>query len=200
MFHALIIFLATLAPESPDPSRYDAALLADALDRRLTYPYSLRVGRPRHVKHCRLGPSGCRARVEAFARLFVAAGKESGVSPWLLAAMAMKESGLNPFAEGSGGERGVLQLHPKRKDARHLEFVRSEKYRDRCRKKVGACQAEVVNLAAGILRRAIEACGDTAGGLRMYNSGRCDGATSYDRRVEAELLRLYEHAQGVTEA
>lgn len=184
--------VSLLAPWEPE--RYDAKALADALDRRLTYPYSLRVGRPRHIWHCRNAPSGCRARVEAFAHLFVNAGKQTGVSPWLLAAMAMKESGLNPLAEGKGGERGILQIHPRRKEASGLAIFKDGK---RCKKDPDPCQEEVVMLAAQILRDAIERCGSTAGGLRAYNSGRCNGATSYDRRVERELLRLYALAEEI---
>jgi len=194
IIRTLLLALLSIAP--PDPPRYDTALLADALMQRLTYPSSLARGKPYQVAHCRRAPQGCRARIDAFAALFVDVGRRYGVSPWLLAAMAVRESALNPFAVGRGGEHGILQLHPRRRDARRLRFVTDERYRDRCRRVVGACQREVVDLAARILRRAIEQCGSPARGLAQYNSGRCDSATSYPRRVEVELLRLYRYAAG----
>jgi hypothetical protein len=190
---ALLVALLTLA--SPEPPRDDADLLARTLEIRLTYPGGLKVGRVVHVWHCRRAPQGCRERVRAFARMFVAAGQETGVSPWLLAAMAMRESGLNPFAVGPGDERGLLQIHPARKDGRRLRFMADERYRERCKREVGACQAEVVDLAARVLRRAIERCGDTARGLAMYNAGRCGAAVSYPRRVSGELAKLYRFAE-----
>jgi hypothetical protein len=125
--------------------------------------------------------------------MFVQSGRKTGVSPWLLAAMAIRESALNPYAEGKGGERGILQIHPKRRDARKLRWMRDPAYREHCKRKLGACQAEIVDHAAAILRRAIQKCGgDTAQGLAMYNAGRCNAATSYPYRVHGELGRLYE--------
>jgi hypothetical protein len=127
--------------------------------------------------------------------MFVEAGRKTGVSPWLLAAMAMRESGCHPFASGGAGEAGILQLHPKRTDARKLRFMRDQKYRETCRRRVGACQAEVVHLAASILRRAIQKCGGaTEAGLRMYNAGRCNADVPYPRQVHRELARLYTFA------
>jgi hypothetical protein len=194
MMITLLVALLTLA--SPEPPRDDADLLARTLDLRLTYPSSLRARRPYHVWHCRKAPQGCRERVRAFARMFVAAGRETGVSPWLLAAMAMRESGLHPFAVGPGKERGILQIHPARKDGQKLRFLTDERYRERCRREVGACQAEIVELAASVLRRAIETCGgEVARGLNAYNAGRCHSTNGYARRVSSELAKLYRFAE-----
>lgn len=190
--HTMVLIAALFAPV--EPARFDEAALARALERRLTYPASLAAGRPYQVQHCRRAPRGCRERLEAFAGMFVRAGRETGVSPWLLAAMGMSETALNPFAEGEAGERGILQIHPARRDGRKLRFLRDARYRERCKREVGACQDEVVSLAAAILARAIGKCGDTEAGLRMYNSGRCNGRTSYPHRVSKELARLYEYA------
>jgi hypothetical protein len=195
MFTLVLAMILSSPIDPPDPPRYDPDLLARTLERRLTYASTINRDRPVQVAHCRRAPKGCRARVEAFAGYLVEAGRETGVSPWLLAAMAIKESGLNPFAEGGAGEIGILQLHPKRRDASRLRFLADPKYRERCRKIVGACQREVVDLAARILRSAIVKCGgETHKGLRMYNAGRCDRATRYPRMVEEHLVRLYEIA------
>lgn len=190
-----LAFCALLHLAPVEPPRHDVDVLADALDLRLTYPYSLEVGRPRHVGHCRRAPQGCRERVRAFARMFVASGRRTGVSPWLLAAMALRESGLHPWASGGAGELGILQIHPRRRDARGLRLLRDERYREQCHREVGACQAEVVDLAADVLRRAIEQCGDVERGLAAYNSGRCDSGSSYPRRVSSELAKLYRLAE-----
>lgn len=197
MLKIMIIMLLAVA----EPPRYDVDLLARSLELRLTYPSSLRAGRkPYHLWHCRKAPEGCVARVRAFAGYFVAAGRETGVSPWLLAAMALRESGLHPFASGGVGEVGILQLHPKRKDTRRLRFLTDTKYRERCRRLVGACQAELILTAARALSRAIDRCGTTLRALRAYNTGRCNGTTTYPVRVSQELAKLYRFAEGEANA
>ncbi|MBI1381915.1 MAG: transglycosylase SLT domain-containing protein [Planctomycetaceae bacterium] len=51
-----------------------------------------------------------RARLERYAPHFVAAGAESGVDPYVLAAMACVESSVRPSAESKAGALGLLQL------------------------------------------------------------------------------------------
>lgn len=51
-----------------------------------------------------------RARLERYAPLFLAAGRESGVDPYVLAAMACVESSVRPRAESKAGALGLLQL------------------------------------------------------------------------------------------
>lgn len=51
-----------------------------------------------------------RARIERYAPHFVAAGLESGVDPYVLAAMACVESSVRPRAESKAGALGLLQL------------------------------------------------------------------------------------------
>ena len=108
-----------------------ALALARALDARLTVWRS--GGRRVYVGHCRRARVACRARVVALARVRARAGVRHDVDPFLLAAMALRESGLNPFAEGAAGERGIVQLHPRGVGSRVREALGA--YNS------GACQA-----------------------------------------------------------
>lgn len=127
-----------------------------------------------YIAHCRRAPRGCEDRVRRYAHAFVDAGAEHGVDPWLLAAIAMHESGLSPGAVGSRGERGIMQLHPGARWG--LEAARA------CRRDRERCTEASVGIAAALLRRAIDRCGGEAAALGMYNSGRCR-VTGYSERV-----------------
>ena len=190
------------AQESEEPSAVDersieereaeaatAVALARALDERLTV---WQAGDRRvYVRHCRSSRVDCRARLVAFAGILTSAGYRHGVDPFLLAGIALRESGLNPFAEGLAGERGIVQLHPRGVGSR-VRFVRSEGYRRRCERQEDACQGEVVEEGAAHVASAIQRCGTVEAGLGAYNSGVCQ-VTAYSERVleaRVELLRL----------
>ena len=168
-----------------------AVALARALDERLTV---WRNGRRQvYVWHCRAARPGCRARIVAVAQLLAEAARRYTVDPFLLAAMAIKESGLNPFAAGAAGERGVVQLHPRGVGSR-VRFVRSEGYRRRCERSAGACQKEVIDAGARLVSAAIARCGDVLEGLGRYNSGICQ-STAYSARVMEERQNLLQMAK-----
>ncbi|MDW8362853.1 MAG: transglycosylase SLT domain-containing protein [Myxococcales bacterium] len=165
-----------------------ARLLARALEERIAV-WGTRGGRILHARHCRAASEGCRARLALFARWIAGAARAHGVDPWLLAAIAVRESGLDPFAVGRDGEHGIVQLHP-RGVGRGVRFVASERYRARCSRAAGACQQEVLDVGARHLADAIAGCGgDPVAGLGAYNSGRC-GPTRYVVRVLLERRRL----------
>lgn len=166
--------------------------LARVLLERLTFPSSVQAGRPYQVKHCRRAPHGCPERVSAFVRYFRRAGELQGADPYLLASMAWHESRLNPWAVGRGGERGILQIHPRQRHARGLEIWDAWD-RKRCAQELGACQWGVVRVASGILRRSVDTCGSIELGLGMYNSGRCR-KTGYARRI----LKTWRELRGDT--
>jgi soluble lytic murein transglycosylase-like protein len=148
-------------------------------------------GRTIPAYHCRHAVGGCDQRLSEFARYLVSAGKSYGIDPWVMAAMAFKESGFNPFAMGSLGELGILQINPGRKDARQVRFIRDKWYRTRCHKEPKACQQEVVNHAAHVLARSVELCGgDLEAALGAYNTGRCNGNRKYTKRVLDEVTEL----------
>jgi soluble lytic murein transglycosylase-like protein len=162
--------------------------LTRALEARITV-YRNPNGRVVHVRHCRASPQGCRARVAQLARWIVEVSQAHEVDPWVLAAMAVRESGLNPFAIGRAGERGVVQLHPQGSHSRGITFVRSEGYRRRCARQPGACQREILDAGAQHLSQWVRRCGSLEAALGGYNRGAC-GATDYTVRVLRERDRL----------
>jgi soluble lytic murein transglycosylase-like protein len=139
------------------------------------------------IYHCRQAREGCDRRLTEFAHYLIDAGEKNGIDPWLLAAMAFRESGMNPFAVGAVGELGILQLHPKNPKVKSVRFVRDQYYRQRCRKQPGACQREVVDRAAEILARSLAMCGgDLYLALGAYNTGKCGGNRTYADRIIVE--------------
>ncbi len=169
----------------------DASVIAleRALDRRMTVWRTER--RLVYVRHCRTARGGCPSRVNAFARMIGDASKEHTIDPFLLAAVAVRESGMNPLAAGAIGERGIVQLHPRGAGAR-IRFVQSEAYRRYCERQPGVCQDEVLEAGARLLARSINRCGTVRDALGAYNRGEC-GETDYSNRVMSErqhLLRL----------
>ena len=173
----------------------DAALIQEALRSRLTVHVHPRTGERTATKHCRHAAEGCDTRLAEFSRYMREAGEQYGLDPWLLAAMAFRESGLNPFAVGTRGEKGILQLHPKNRRAKSVRFVQDASYWTRCQQQPGACQREVVERAAFILASSLNKCGgDLQQALGMYNTGRCGGSLTYAKRVLQERARLMQLA------
>ena len=165
--------------------------LADALEERVTV-WHRPDGTNVHIGPCRLAPRGCRARVEQLATWIYEAGEQEGIDPWILAAIAFRESGLNPWAVGRAGERGIIQLNPHSREGSRSRFVRDERYREGCRRLDGACQKEVLIAGAQLLARAIRMCGgNLARGLSGYNAGTCAGAPEYGRRILRERDFLF---------
>ena len=153
------------------------------------------------VAHCRnAGPAldtsdpwaRCRRRLRAFAGMFVDVGARHSIDPWLLAAIARKESAFSPFARGaSHREGGIMQLHPGNRRNRAVPFLRSEAYAHSCRDVVGACQLEVVERAAAILVAARARCRDEREAVNAYNLGaRCDRTWRYAAQVYAIRARM----------
>lgn len=162
-------------------------LLQQALRFRVTIHVNPRTGFMLPAYHCRRAKGGCDARLLEFAHYLKDAGDRFELDPWLLAAMAFRESGLNPFAVGTVGERGILQLHPKNPTVKKIRFVRDEWYRTRCKNRIGACQKEVIEHAAHMLASSLRKCGgNMEDALGMYNTGRCGGSHRYAERVFVE--------------
>lgn len=192
--------LASASAQAPAPAETarsaaeeaTALSVARAFDERMTV-WQAPDGRRTYAAHCRSAPGGCRARIALYARLIARLSLEQDVDPFLVAAVVLRESGLNPFAEGGVGERGIVQLHP-RGAGSDVEFVQSERYRRRCRNTADACQGEVLRVGIELLANSIRRCGSVEEGLGMYNGGTCQ-STSYSRRVLAERSRLLELAK-----
>jgi hypothetical protein len=176
--------LPLMARAEMDPT----PLLQQALRFRVTIHTNRRTGYMVAAAHCRRASEGCDRRLFEFAHYLRDAGARNGIDPWLLAAMAFRESGLNPFAVGGVGELGILQLHPRSPTSKNVRFVKDGWYRMRCKREPGACQREVVDRAAEVLARAVVLCGgDMDRALSAYNTGRCGGNSSYARRVRREV-------------
>lgn len=163
--------------------------LTMALYRRLTV-WTTPSGRTVEVGHCRGAVNGCMARIQIWSEWIEDAATHYGVDKWTLAAMALVESGMNPNAVGSIGERGIMQLHP-RGPGRHIRYVTSERYRNTCMHRVGMCQQEVIEKAAETLSKGIRVCGSIHDGLGYYNSGKCQD-TAYAKRVISQAMRLQD--------
>lgn len=178
------------APEAAE-SDSSVLLLQKAMRARISISTNRRTGGTVPAYHCRHAPEGCDQRLTVFARYLTEAGQQAGVDPWLLAAMAFRESGFNPFAMGSLGELGILQLHPKNPRSKEVRFLHDDWYRKRCRKQSGACQREVVERAAQLLASSVAECGNVKDALGAYNTGRCGGNPVYSKRIlgERKLLR-----------
>ncbi len=173
--------------------------LARAIDVRLIVRET-REGKPIHVQHCRVVEGGCRARIATLSRLITEASNRAGVDPFLTAAIAMRESGLNPLAVSPVGARGVVQLNPRYR-GKTVPFVYNESYREQCGRRPGACQREVLDAGLGLYRWAVERCGgDVAKGLSWYNSGRCEKRNGYAASVLRERLRLLRLAKNADPA
>ncbi|MDH5672064.1 MAG: lytic transglycosylase domain-containing protein [Myxococcales bacterium] len=169
----------------------DVELLHSAIRARITVSVNQKTGDSIPAAHCRYAREGCERRLGEFAHYLVKAGRERGVDPWVMAAMAFRESGFNPFALGSLGEMGILQINPGRKDARSVRFIQDDWYRKRCRRQPGACQLEIVRHAAAVLARSLERCsGDMVEALGAYNTGRCGGNNRYAKRILNDRLEL----------
>jgi len=140
-------------------------------------------------RRCREGPVDCEARLRTFARLIVRTARRHELDPYLLAALAMRESGLNPASLGARGEAGIVQLHP-RGAGRDMRYVNDSGYREACQAQLDACQAPVLERGATYLAAAIEDCGGLEAGLGKYASGRCTTRGVHPRRVLEERQQL----------
>lgn len=178
-----------VAEEPAEESNPDVDALTDAFSERLTVSRR-RDGTRVLTRRCREGPVDCEARLRAFASLILEIAPRHGIDPLLLAAMALRESGLDPAALGRNREAGIVQLHP-RGAGRNIRFVRDATYRNRCQRRVDACQREVLEHGALTLEQGIERCGGLRGGLGAYASGHCTTSARYIDRVleERETLR-----------
>lgn len=134
-----------------------------------------------YVSHCRASSRGCEGRARHLAGEMVRAGRAHGVDPWLLGAIALRESGLNPMAVGAAGETSIMQIHPRGRAGDRLARA--------CSRAPSRCTSAAIWLAAEMLAGAMERCGSEAAALGAYNSGRC-GAGDYSRRVLARRDRL----------
>lgn len=183
----------TAPPAAPadDP---EAAALARAFIARLTV-WTRADGTRVLSRRCREGPVDCEARLTAFAGLITEAARRHGLDPFLLGALAMRESGLDPAALGRRREAGIVQLHP-RGAGRDVRYVQDRAYREACQREVEACQGPVLERGAATLAASVEACGSLERGLGRYASGHCTDRGVHPQRVLEERRALRRLADG----
>lgn len=169
------VFALDLAHAQPSSTTAQSAIERALLDH-------LRLERGAYVLHCRRAHGGCAARVRRMAAIFVRAGAAHDIDPWLLVALALRESGGNPDAIGARGERGLMQLHPGSRAGRDAARL--------CRVRPDACSAILVDGAARVLRASIDRCGSVESGLVRYRTGHCGEPDAYARSVLARRDRL----------
>lgn len=177
----------------------DRALMTRAILQKLTVWTRPSDGHPTYWVQCRRLGHGCEEQITTFVDYIFEVGQQENFDPWLLAGIAWHESRFNPFAESSEGAVGLFQLLRRSRWSHGLPFVHQRWYRDRCRRQLGACQRPIVERAVYWLKRSIDHCGSVQGGLRMYNSGRCDGPRRYTRAVFAATSDILERARVIRE-
>ena len=178
------------AGEHSTPPTGAAGALARAFEARLTVwtrPDGTRV----LTRRCRNGPVPCRQRIAAFAEQIRDVAARYDLDPFLLGALAMSESGLDPSALGPHGEAGLVQLHP-RGAGRGVRYVQDADYRRGCQERVGACQGPVLERGARTLAEAVRDCHGLLAGLGAYATGHCTREVRQAHRVLEERERLRE--------
>ncbi|MFW6198002.1 MAG: transglycosylase SLT domain-containing protein [Myxococcota bacterium] len=140
-------------------------------------------GEPVYAPHCRYFRPGCEERIRALADLITEEAYAYDLDPFLIGAVAVKESGLDPTAVGPRGSIGILQLNPRGVGA-GLRFTRQPDYRRQCaRLRVTACQEPIIERGTEHLAGWLEQCDDLVPALAGYNSGECRQPSGYARRV-----------------
>lgn len=180
-------------PSGAPSASFQGGPLADgelvrALKERMTV-WTKPDGRRVYVRHCRKAPGGCERRVAVLGKILEAAALRHDLDPFLLAAIAIRESALDPSARGRAGEAGIVQLHP-RGLGRGVRFVQDDTYRKRCITRPDGCQRPVVDHAARHLKKAIRRCGDLPRALGLYNTGSCRPRRAYVDKILKERRRL----------
>lgn len=123
-----------------------------------------------------------RARVQAVAPIILAEAAAQRVDPWVVAAVAFRESGFDPTVTGARGELGVMQILP---NGAALSV---------CPELLGRLRDPAANIRCGvrILAHSLRVCGHyLAFGLSRYNGLACR-RSRYASKVLAVLPLRYQ--------
>lgn len=142
---------------------------------------------------CRTLSFGCEEQIRVMVEYIFRESEMQDFNPWLAAAVAWHESRFNPFATTHMETYGIMQFLRRSSWSHGISFVHNERYRENCRNILGSCQREIVSMAIFWLKRTVTFCESSPrGGLRMYNSGRCDGPARYTNAVAGFYRRFLE--------
>lgn len=146
-------------------------------------------------------PMGCESRVGALVNHIFDSAREHRLNPWLFLAVAVESSGFNPFHVAQRVRTGIMGLTHTRAYRRNETFFTNSEYRTQCFNTADACQENIIEQSAQILREAIDRCTsdeaelpDFDGGLRRYVSGSCRASARFATRVLAQMNELQEFA------
>lgn len=178
-----------LAP-FPGERMGDRELMTYVVLDKLTIWIKPSTGERVYAANCRRHTHGCVAEITQLIDYIWEECRRQDFDPWLVAGIAWHESRFNPFAGSSEGAYGVLQILRRGRWANGLPFVRQPRYRRQCRAELGSCQQPVIERGIYWLRRSIANCGSVQGGLRVYNSGSCNGPRRYVRLVRRYMNEI----------
>jgi len=125
-------------------------------------------------------------RIDAYDHLFIAAGKQYGISPELVKAVCLVESGMNPKAVSKAGAQGLMQLMPQTA----LELKVTDSFDP----------TQAIYGGAKYLSRQLRSFGRDEYALAAYNAGpgavkRAGGIPNYTetQRYVKKVMRYYDH-------
>jgi soluble lytic murein transglycosylase-like protein len=169
------------SPSTADPERASATAASVAVD--VTALPRVAAAQPRLAK----GPEELSRRFgvgRKLAGVIYEEAKRAGIEPAMAFGVIAQESGFDPSAVGSSGERGLMQIKPSTARAYDARITPD-----------GLLRPET-NLRLGLrhLKREVEYFGDPILGLMSYHMGRArlerrlaDGTVPRDRYVERVL-------------
>ena len=156
-----------------------------------------------YVSYCdgEAAPMGCELRVEALVNHIFDSARDHRLDPWLFLAVAVESSGFNPFHVSQRVRTGVMGLPHTRAYRRRDAFFTDSEYRIQCFNVADACQENIIEQSAQILREAIDTCtsdeaefSDFNRGLRRYATGSCRANARFATRVLAQMRELRDFA------
>ncbi len=146
-------------------------------------------GVPIYAPHFRNAAGGAEHRAEELASTFLFAEEVYGIDPYLLAALAFRESSMNAEAIGTKGEFSIVQLHPRSRWGRAAHTL--------CKGAEASCERTAVLEAARLLALGVKECGSESRAVGFYRTGHCTEGVGADRVLSVRVRMLaYSKQEG----
>ncbi len=143
------------------------------------------LSQPAGVRVC--APSECEAHAHEFAALCESVGRQAGVDPWLLCAVAGRESDFDWDRTNAAGDFGAFQLNPRERWGKRA--------RTWCELQPEQCHLAQTVEAAHLLRFERGRCGSWRGALAAYHRGKsCTDARGLE--YAARVMRVRRELRG----